>query len=101
MENLQKHNELTEKIRLILQTLVYEEVIKPTTFDSLQKLFKDITLNYPKHHDFFKDILKQGIKVPRPGNDRTSTSAFLQDMTVLTGVVIDSLKYEVTIKRID
>lgn len=97
-EKLKLYNIEQEKLRLICQTLVYEEVIKGTTFDSIQKQVKCMGECLPNHNDFFEDVLLNLIKAKIPGSQLTSTSPdFQHQYQSKTPIIIHGKPYYLTL----
>jgi hypothetical protein len=82
------------KIILVLQTLVHEEVITKNTYDNLHKELKNYDNNTPSFHDFAQELFKD-LKPGSPGLvSLVSPKEFLQGIIAINGNI-----YNVTLQR--
>lgn len=99
MDNIKKHNNLIDSIRLILSVLLFENKISKLTFDKLSEYLKGTSDNYPTYDDFFKEILLKAHSIPIPASEMnsSSTGAFPQRYHHID-VKINGQIYDVTLK---
>jgi hypothetical protein len=83
------------KVTLVLQTLLYEEIIKRPTYDKLYGLLCEMDKNNLTAYDFFKDMMETSEK-----RKLISGASTMEEDILINHIHYSNIQYQIQIKQI-
>jgi hypothetical protein len=83
------------KITLVLQTLIYEEIIKRPTYDKIYGLLCELDKNNLTNYDFLNDMLETSEK-----SKLISHSTAQEEQVLINHIQHNNIQYQIQLKVI-